>query len=96
MTLERFKPLASPTKSRVEAESCVVSGASSFDCLIQTFLRAQLAQMTLDGLDIADLLDHLDHIKGDPDRKAQAIVAVRAKLGLPVVPGPVCRPRPLR
>jgi hypothetical protein len=58
--------------------------------------RAQLAQMTLDGLDIADLLDHLDHIKGDPDRKAQAIVAVRAKLGLPVVPGPVCRPRPLR
>lgn len=46
--------------------------------------------------DIAELLDALEKLKGDPDRRARAIVAVRAKLGLPLVPGPVCRPRPLR
>jgi hypothetical protein len=46
--------------------------------------------------DIADLLDRLEQIKGDRDRRARAIVAVRAKLGLSVIPGPACRPRPLR
>jgi hypothetical protein len=46
--------------------------------------------------DIPSLLEALDRIKGDSDRKARAIIAIRAKLGLSVVPGPPCRPRTLR
>ncbi|HEY1076085.1 MAG TPA: hypothetical protein VGE51_05300 [Fontimonas sp.] len=58
----------------------------------------QRALDMLDGqrLDLAALLDALEQLKGDPDRRARAIVAVRARLGLPLIPGPVCRPRPLR
>lgn len=46
--------------------------------------------------DLAALLDALDRLKGDPDRKARAIVAIRGKLGLSLIPGPPCRSRPLR
>lgn len=59
-------------------------------------LQRALAMLEQQHPDIAELLDALEKMKGDPERRARAIVAVRAKLGLPLIPGPVCRPRPLR
>lgn len=42
------------------------------------------------------VLAALEHLRGDRTRKARAIVAIRARLGLNVVPGAPCSPRPLR
>lgn len=71
------------------AESYVLDGEESA-------LQHALALLDQFRPDMAALLDALDRLKGDPDRKARAIVAIRGKLGLSLIPGPPCRPRPLR
>ncbi|MGE3598367.1 MAG: hypothetical protein AB7N70_22720 [Dehalococcoidia bacterium] len=44
----------------------------------------------------APVLAALERLRGDRARKARAIVAIRARLGLSVVPGAPCSPQPLR
>ncbi len=45
-------------------------------------------------VDIADLLDWVQRYPASRERKARANVVLRAALGLPLVPGPACRPLP--
>lgn len=44
-------------------------------------------------LDIAALLDWLQNYRADRDAKSMATRLLRAALNLPVIAGPVCRPR---
>lgn len=44
----------------------------------------------------APVLAALERLRGDRARKARAIVAIRARLGLNAVPGAPCSPQPLR
>lgn len=59
-------------------------------------LDQALEQLRRDPPVLSDLLDALDVLRGDAARKARALIAVRRAYGLSVIPGPVCRPRPLR
>jgi hypothetical protein len=43
---------------------------------------------------ITGLLQHLENFRGDLPRKRRAISLVRKQLGLPMIPGPVCRRSP--
>jgi len=45
-------------------------------------------------VDIAGLLDWVHRYPATRERRARAEVVLRAGLGLPLVPGPVCRPLP--
>jgi hypothetical protein len=45
-------------------------------------------------LDIAALLDWVRDYHADRDAKSLATRSLRAALGLPVIPGPVCRTQP--
>lgn len=58
-------------------------------------LAAALQRLPHLRLDLATLMERLDALRGDARRRARALVAVRAALGLSLVPGPPCRPRPL-
>lgn len=42
------------------------------------------------------VLAALDRLRGDRNRKARLVVAIRGRLGLAVVPGAPCSPQPLR
>ena len=83
---------------RMESISVIADLAETFalegdaDALAQAVKRVGEAG----PLDIAALLEALDRIKGEPHLKTRAILAIRTALGLPVSPGPVCRPQPLR
>lgn len=45
-------------------------------------------------VDIAELFDWLQRYPADKARRSRAQIVLRAALGLPLVPGPVCRPTP--
>lgn len=44
-------------------------------------------------LDIAALLDWVQRYRCAPENRTRALRALRSALGLPAIPGPVCRPR---
>jgi len=46
-----------------------------------------------EAVDIGELLDWVQRYRCAPDNRAQALRALRAALQMPVIPGPVCRPR---
>lgn len=58
-------------------------------------LRAAAQWAQANALDLADLFDWLHRYPAARERKARAEVVLRAAVGLPLVPGPVCRPMPL-
>lgn len=58
-------------------------------------LRAAAQWAAANPLDLADLFDWLHRYPAARERRARAEVVLRAALGLPLVPGPVCRPTPL-
>lgn len=62
----------------------------------ESALRAAAHWAGSNPLDLADLFDWLHRYPAARERKARAGVVLRAALGLPLVPGPVCRPTPLR
>lgn len=45
-------------------------------------------------VDVGALLGWVQAFRGDPERRRQALRALRAALRLPAVPGPACRPAP--
>lgn len=53
----------------------------------------RLAALT-GGIDIAALLDFVNDYDAERSAKAQMLRRLRAVLGLPAMPGPVCRPTP--
>ncbi|WP_420464789.1 hypothetical protein [Panacagrimonas sp.] len=57
-------------------------------------LRAAADWARAHTVDIAGLFDWLQHYPADKARRSRAQVVLRAALGLPLVPGPVCRPTP--
>lgn len=76
------------------------------DAAVIALLRAWLDEDDPSGLDracalaaaepvdVGALLDWVQAFRGDPQRRRQALRALRAALRLPAVPGPVCRPAP--
>ncbi len=57
----------------------------------QKALENALSQVQKNRFNINDLLLHLENFKGDVQRKKRAIMLVRKKMGLSIIPGPVCR-----
>lgn len=49
---------------------------------------------TTGGIDIAALLDFVNACDAERSAKARMLRRLRAALGLPAMPGPVCRPTP--
>lgn len=55
---------------------------------------AHALAMTAKGLDVGALLQWIADHGDDPGRTDLALRRIRHAVGLPVVAGPVCRPRP--
>lgn len=60
----------------------------------ETGLDRACALAAAGPVDIAALLGWVEGFRCDPQRRRQALRALRATLRLPAVPGPVCRPAP--
>ena len=57
-------------------------------------LEEALRLVKKSAIDITSLLNHIENFKGDIPRKRRAITAVRKQLGLPIIPGSICRSGP--
>lgn len=57
-------------------------------------LRAAAEWAKAHPVDLAVLFDWLHRYPATRERRARAEVVLRAAVGLPLVPGPVCRPSP--